>query len=345
MAGGSGTRLWPLSRKATPKQFQKLIGDRSLLQQTYNRIKTVIPAGRIWIMTGEQYTDIIREQLGDLPTNRIITEPSARNTAAASSLALLTILKEDPEAIIGIMASDHYIDKEKVFTDVIEKAYSFIEKEPSSMVAIGIHPSSANTGYGYIKFNKKITSMGSRSIFAVDSFHEKPDQATAEEYFESGQYLWNASYFTFNAQQMKNDFQKYAPDIFGKLVEYLAEPSDKLYNIIPKESFDKAIAERLTNLVVIPAEMGWSDVGDWATLHDILAGRGEASQVATSNHISNNSENTLVMAGNKLIATVGLKDVVIIDTEDVILVCHKNAVQNVKKIVEQLQNEGRGEYL
>ncbi len=345
MAGGAGTRLWPLSRKSTPKQFQKLIGDQTLLQQTYSRILKVIPNEQIWVMTGEQYADIVHEQLPDLPKKHIITEPSARNTAAASGLITLEILKEDSEASIGIMAADHYISKEKVFTDIIDKAYKYNESSPDSVVTVGIHPTEPNTGYGYIKFNNKITSIGRRNVYAVNSFHEKPDLATAEKYLEEGDYLWNASYFIFNGKKMQEYFREYSSDIFNKLESYIAKPSAETYEKIPKEPFDKAIIEKLSNLAVIPAEMGWSDIGDWAALHEILTEKGESTQIATLNHISNNSENTLVMGNGKLIATVGLKDVVVIDTEDVILVCAKDSVQDVKKVVEELQAKNRGEYL
>lgn len=339
MAGGTGTRLWPMSRQATPKQFQKLIGDRTLLQQTFDRINTLLPAEQIWVMTGEQYATTVAEQLPQIPKQNIITEPTARNTAAASGLATLTILEKDPAATIIILPADHYINKEKIFTAVVDRAFNFVEQHNETVVTLGIHPTSPNTAYGYIQLGEKINGQKT-IIYKVDSFHEKPDAATAEEYVESGQFLWNGGYFVYNAAMMKTAFEKHAPIILAKLNGYIQTPSKDAYEAIPKEPIDKAIMEKVGDLAVIPAEMGWSDIGDWAALHEILASKNKTSAVAVGEHIGSNTENSLVIGGSKLIVTVGVKDIVVIDTDDVILICDKNSAQDVKKIVEQLQAAG-----
>lgn len=346
MAGGTGTRLWPMSRQATPKQFQKLIGERTLLQQTYDRAAALLKPEQIWIMTGDQYAETVAEQLPELPTQNIITEPAARNTAAASGLAVLRILQTDPEAVIALLASDHYVGKKKSFLQAVNTAYSFVEKHANYVMAVGIHPTSPNTGYGYIQLGQKIATLNRQAIYRADSFKEKPDQTTAEEYLESGQYLWNASYFVFNGAYMAAAYDRLAPELAKKLKNYLTSRVGAEYETIDKtQNLDQVIIEHLNDLAVLPAEMQWSDIGDWAALHEILAEHQKSSAVAVGEHIGNNTENTLVMGGNKLIATVGVKDIVVIDTDDVILICDRNSAQDVKKIVEALQEKGDKTYL
>lgn len=346
MAGGVGSRLWPVSRKSTPKQFQKLIGERTLIQQTFDRIQTTISPDRIWVVTGEQYKNIVAEQLPEISVKHIITEPSGRNTAPATALAASLILQEDPEAILfGLLPADHYVGKPKVFNQITKAALTFLEKNPEYVVTIGIRPTEPNTGLGYIKMGERLDSINKRAIFQVDSFHEKPDQATAEEFVTSGEYLWNGGYYLFSAKQIIEYYQQLAPEILAKVQEYLENPSAENYNAIPAEPIDKAISEKLSKLAVIPAEMDWSDIGNWATLHEILAAQGKSSEVVIGDNVADNVENTLIMGGSKLIATIGLKDIVVIDTDDVILICEKGSVQDVKKIVEQLQEQGRDHLL
>ncbi len=346
MAGGTGTRLWPLSRKSTPKQFQKLIGDETLLQQTFQRLEGLFELERIWVVTGEQYRDLVKEQLPGLPEVNIITEPVGRNTAAATLLATLKIVASDPEAtLFGLVPADHYIGKPKVFGRATEAILEFLERQPEYVATIGIRPTEESTGLGYIKMGEKLSAPKGRVIFAVESFHEKPDQQTAQAFVESGEYLWNGGYYLFNGQQMVNYFQSLAPDIFSAVQRFLKAPSAAAYEKVPSIAIDKAISEKLDKLAVMPAEMDWSDIGNWAALHEILASSGKQSAIAIGDHIGNGSKNTLVMGGSKLIVTVGLKDVVVVDTDDVILVCDKGSVQDVKKIVEQLQEQGRGHLL
>lgn len=346
MAGGTGTRLWPISRQATPKQFQRLIGEKTLLQQTFDRINKVLPSEQIWVMTGEQYATLAADQLPEIKPEHIITEPSARNTAAATGLALLKVLEEDPEAVLfGLLPADHYINDEAMFATVVEEALGFLEANPKKVITIGIRPTGANTGYGYIKTGAKLATLNAHVIETVEAFLEKPDQVTAERFFQSGQYLWNGGYYLFNGQAMLGYYQELAPEILDGLKNYQKNPSKELYGQIPKAPIDKAIVEKLANLAVIPVEMGWSDVGDWAALHQILAAHHQTSEVAVGDHIGKGNTNSLVIGTNKLVVTVGLKDVMVIDTDGAILVCHKDSVQEVKKIVEQLEQQGRSELL
>lgn len=347
MAGGIGTRLWPLSRKTAPKQFQKLIGDRTLLQQTFDRIIKSVEAANIWVITGADFAELVKEQLPEINPMHILTEPVGRNTAPATGLATLAVLKEDPDAVLfGLLPADHYVGKEAVFAETTESLFGFLENNPDYVATIGIFPAEPNTGLGYIKKGSVLGTENGIEILKVDSFHEKPDLKTAKKFVTSGRYLWNGGYYLFNGAQMIEYYRQFLPETLSKLEKFLADPTQvDLYTSIPSEPIDKAISEKLDHLAVAAADMEWSDIGNWATLHEILAAKGTSSQVVIGKHIGDSNENTLIMGGSKLIATVGLKDVVVIDTEDIILVCHRDSVQDVKKVVEQLHDEGREEYL
>lgn len=346
MAGGTGTRLWPMSRTSTPKQFQKLVGNETLLQQAFNRIKPAIPAENIWVVTNQDYAQLVQEQLPEILPKHIITEPVGRNTAGATLLATLAVLDEDPEAVLfGLLPADHYVGKPKVFQAASEVLMNFIEKNPEYVATLGVRPTEPNTGLGYLKIGPKLAQANRRSIFKVDSFHEKPDAKTAEEFVNSGEYLWNGGYYLFNGAAMVEYFQTLAPKILQAVQNYRQTPDLESYQKVPSEPIDKAIAEKLSSIATVPVEMDWSDIGNWATLHEVLSAEGKASEVVVGDHLSENSENTLIMGGSKLIVTVGVKDIVVIDTDDVILICQKGSVQDVKKIVERLQKQGREEYL
>ncbi len=346
MAGGSGTRLWPVSRQAVPKQFQKLVGNETLLQQTFARLQGLFEPNNIWVVTGDQYRGLVKEQLPLLPETNIITEPVGRNTAAATVLAALVITGKDPDALLfGLVPADHYIGKPAAFTQTAKAALDFLEKDLRYVATIGIHPNEPNTGLGYIKVGEQLEKNSGKIVAKVDSFHEKPDQKTAEEFLESGQYLWNGGYYLFSGKQIITYFEQLAPEIISTVRDYLATPSEESYKTVPSEPIDTAIAEKLDYLAVVPAQMDWSDIGNWAALHDILAAEGKQSEVVIGDHITNGSTNSLVMGDGKLIVTVGLRDIVVVDTDDVILVCDKSSVQDVKKIVEQLKEQGRDHLL
>jgi mannose-1-phosphate guanylyltransferase len=346
MAGGVGTRLWPLSRKNSPKQFQKFIGDRTLIQQTYDRIKRNVKTENIWVVTGQDYVELVKEQLPEINASNIITEPMGRNTAPATALAMLHIKEADPQAIaFGLLPADHFIGKEDVFNKSVEAIFEFIEKQPDYAVTIGINPTEPNTGLGYIKMGEQLAKVGEHRVFKVESFHEKPDYETAQKFVEQWEYLWNGGYYLFSVPHMLDHYRKLAPEILEKMERYLADPSAELYEAIPSEPIDKAIAEKLDTLAVVPADMEWSDIGNWATLHEILGSNGELKEVVKGDHIGVNSARPFVFGHRKLIATVGLDDVIVVETEDAILVAHRNAVQDVKKIVEKLQEQKKEAYL
>jgi mannose-1-phosphate guanylyltransferase len=346
MAGGSGTRLWPLSRKSSPKQFRQFIGERTLIQQTYDRIAKNVEAANIWVVTSEDYAELVRTQLPQVNPERIITEPVGRNTAPAVALAMLHINKVDPDAVaFGLLPSDHHIGKEGVFNETVEAIFQFVEKRPELVATIGINPTNPNTGLGYIKMGEQLDKIAAQKIFTVESFHEKPDLETAQDFLDQWEYLWNGGYYLFNVAQMIAHYRRLAPEIIDKVGEYIDKPSPELYESIPNEPIDKAIAEKLDSLAVAPADMEWSDIGNWATLHEILGEDGELKPVVRGNHVGVNSERVFILGGKRLIATVGLDDLVVVETDDAVLISHRDAVQDVKKIVELLQSQNREEYL
>lgn len=349
MAGGSGTRLWPVSRQNSPKQFQRFAGERTLIQQTFDRIKPVIAPEQIWVITTKDQAHLVAEQLPEISPDHIISEPMGRNTAPAIGLGTLRIMAEDPKALVAVLPSDHYVGKPEAFADIAKTILDYTAKNPAVVTTIGIKPTDANTGYGYIKLGDELERVGEWPFFQVESFIEKPDAATAQTFFESWEYLWNGGYFFFSAAQLLTYFQQFIPETKKQLETYVATPDQpELYQAIAAEPIDKAIAERLTSLAVVPADLEWSDLGNWAALHEILLTDQEREtnqMVSQGQHIDFGSNNCLVVTKDKLVATIGLKDVVVVDTGDALLVCHRDEVHNVKNVVEQLKKTDQPQYL
>lgn len=320
-----------------------------MLQQTFDRIKPVIPAERIWVVTTSDQAKLVAEQLPEVRPEHIVGEPVGRNTAPAIGLGTLHILKEDPEAIVATLPSDHFVGKPEVFARVVTTVLGFIEHDPSYLATIGLKPTEPNTGYGYIKLGDQLEWAEEQVLFQVESFIEKPDQAAAQTFFESWEYLWNGGYFFFKATQMMTYFDQFIPETKQLLETFMNQPTDhQLYQSISSQPIDKAIAERLPSLAVIPADLEWSDLGNWATLHEILSGeqsKNSNQMVSQGNHIDFKSQNCLVMAKEKLIATIGLKDVIIVDAGDALLICNRNEVQDVKAVVEHLKLNNQNQYL
>jgi mannose-1-phosphate guanylyltransferase len=236
------------------------------------------------------------------------------------------------------------VGKVNEFTGATNAALQFIEANPNYVVVFGILPTEPNTGLGYIKKREEITEIDGYTVSKVASFHEKPNLATAKKFIRNGQYLWNGGYFLFSAQGMIKHFRELSPEITKRVEQYLNNPQPDLYSQVPSEQIDTAIAEKLSsnNLAVIPVDLDWSDIGSWATLHEILTKNGQSNATPSGIHVSDDDgSGTLVLGGSKLIVTVGLQDAVVIDTDDVILICDKKSSQDVKKIVEKLKKEGK----
>jgi len=348
LAGGSGTRLWPISRCNRPKQFHNFCHkEMSLIQETYARVKDLVPKENIYVSLVKDILKMSQKQLPEIPKKNFIVEPVSKNTAPAIALATAQIIGAEPEAVIATIASDHTVGKTNKFHQTLLQAKNFLLKNPDYLVTIGIKPTNPNTGYGYIKIGRKFPKTPARE---AEKFVEKPDLKTAETYLKNGDYLWNAGYFIFRASELLKMFKTHAPEIY-RLIQQIRssrfEEKDlqRYYQKMPSLPIDTAIAEKVKKIVVIPADLGWSDVGNWASLYQLLTSKKNNGVVSYGHHLSMGDKNSLIYAQDKLLATVGLEDIIIVDTPDVTLVCHKNKAQDVKKLIEKLRKEGQTRYL
>lgn len=349
MAGGGGARLWPLSRKNTPKQCINLFGNSTLVEQTYDRISDIYPDEKIFISTNIKYVQFLQDKLPISSENYII-EPAKRDTAAAIGLLTAIIHKKNPNACIITLASDHFIQDIKTFQNIVQTAQSAIEQYPNNLITIGIVPTYPETGYGYIEKGELYTKINNNDIFKVKSFKEKPDTQKAIKFITSGNFLWNAGIFIFNTSYILDMYKKHLPQTY-EILQSIADTVDnenfnqilnEKYPTLPESiPFDIAIVEKLSDIIVIPGNFGWSDIGNWKAL------KGHTSKPQENYVIGNNinidSENCLIYNNNenKIIATIGLTNIAIVDTPDALLVADLDKVQDVKKIQEQIDEKYR----
>lgn len=353
LAGGSGTRLWPVSRKNSPKQTQPILGEETLLQRTYSRLRAGFHARDIYLATNEAQAKLIRKQIKELPLKNYVIEPARRDTAAAIGLALIKIYKQDPEAIIININSDHYVKNEKRYLEIIKLAEKAIESAPHYGVLIGVNPTYPETGYGYIKMGDEAGVFGGVKIFSIAEFKEKPSLEKAREYCEKWEYLWNIGCFAWRADTLLALYKKYLPATYRSLMKiHGALGTGREKAVIKKEflkirpiSMDYGIVEKAERLFVIPADFGWADVGHWRTVKDVLAAKAEDS-ITKGKVVQIDGRGNLVYSySGKLIALAGVENMVVIETKDAILVCPAAKAQDVKKLVEKLKEEGLEEYL
>lgn len=350
MAGGTGTRLWPLSRKARPKQFHSFHSAKTLLQETFERASSVVESDHIFVSTGSQYADLILEELPEITRERLIIEPEARNTGPAVSLVASTMAERFPEAIVATIASDHAIENPDEFTTTLSSAFETVSQNPDKLVTVGINPTAPDTGLGYIKLGQEYATIKNRRVFVVDSFKEKPDQKTAEEYLRSFDYLWNAGYFIFSVQSFLSWIDRLAPELAETLKTIRQERSAgsltplrfaELYHQTPLLAIDYLLVEKLgaTDRLVIPSPLQWSDVGNWNALHGFLK-KDERSFVVLGKHLDHGSHNLLVHGGKRLITTLNVKDLVIVDTDDALLVADRESVgTDIRALLESIKKE------
>ena len=357
MAGGTGSRLWPLSREHYPKQFLQLSGENTLLQSTLLRLSPLSCETPL-VITNEQHRFVVAEQLRQIDQLRdnIILEPCGRNTAPAIALSAFTALKrnEQQDPILLILAADHIISKADVFCDAIQKSKTVAEQ--GNIVTFGIIPEYAETGYGYIKKGdpfKILPNITDDKFYHVQQFIEKPNHSTAEEYVSTGEYLWNSGMFMFKASVYLEELKKHRPDIY-EICEQTASLSyndldfirlpKHIFQDCPSESIDFAVMEKTKNCIVRPVDIGWSDVGSWHSLWDI-SDKTQDGDVCKGDILTYNTKNNYIYCESALVAAVGVEDIVIVQTKDAILVSKKTEVQDVKKIVEMLKEHERSEYI
>ena len=345
MCGGSGTRLWPLSRALFPKQFLPLVNDTSMLQDTLLRLPE--NCKEPVFICNEEHRFLLAEQVRQLSQSQgtILLEPEGRNTAPAVALAAINALSKDKDAMLLVLAADHVIKDKKAFHQAIAQAS--IAAEQGKLVTFGIVPTHAETGYGYIKKGSQQAS----GIYKVAQFVEKPDKVVASNYVASGDYLWNSGMFLFKASRYLEELAKYRADILDKCQQAMADveqdfdflrPNKNAFLACASESIDYAVMEKTDAAVVVPLDAGWSDVGSYSALWEVFQ-QDENQNVLKGDVIAQATTNSYIHSKNKLIATVGVDNLVIIDTPDAVLVANKDKVQDVKKIVEQLKAEQRSE--
>ncbi len=348
MAGGGGTRFWPLSRKAKPKQFLNLSGKDTMVMDTANRLCRVADKDDIFIVTGEKFVEsTIESTKGFLKANHILGEPAARNTAACIGYAAMEIVKKYEDGVMCIAASDHFIKDEDEYERVMKNAIALAD-EKNALVTIGIKPTFPSTGYGYIRSNRETTEL----YYAVEEFVEKPDLETATEYLASGKYAWNSGMFVWKASVILKYFEELLPDIYTHLLaigdamgtEREAEVISEIYPIIPKISVDYGIMERAKGVLMVEGDFGWNDVGSFDALEEIYEKDENGNVVLGNGCLLDTNGCILYGDGDKLIATLGVENLVIAQTKDIILVCDKSKAQDIKRFPEMLEKSGKEYY-
>ncbi|WP_033576694.1 mannose-1-phosphate guanylyltransferase/mannose-6-phosphate isomerase [Dickeya chrysanthemi] len=349
MAGGTGSRLWPMSRELYPKQFLRLHGKLSMLQETVQRLNRLEVREPV-VICNEEHRFLVAEQLRQIKklSQNIILEPVGRNTAPAIALAALNAIEEGDDPVMLVLAADHIMNNNSAFHDAIALATPYAEA--NSLVTFGIVPACAETGYGYIQRGKLVGST--ESLFKVKRFVEKPNEETAEKYMNSGEYYWNSGMFMFRARRYLEELSKYRPDILEccqRAVEkstrndYFLNVDKDSFAICPDESVDYAVMEKTDEAVVVSLDAGWNDVGSWSALWDVSE-KDQSNNAISGDAFLYNTKNCYINTDEKLVAAIGVDNLVIVNTKDAVLVVNKNKVQDVKKIVEFLKSEQRSEY-
>lgn len=338
MAGGKGTRFWPLSTEEKPKQFLNLIGDKTMIQMTVDRIKPIIPIERIFICTGEMYVELVKEQLPELPEKNIIVEPEGRNTAPCITLSAFVINRYYNDSTMIVLPSDHLINNEDEFRKVILESEEFIVKNNNAILTLGMEPSRAETGYGYIKCSKIKDKINDCEVIKVAKFVEKPNKDLAEVYIANGNYLWNGGMFIWKANNILNEISKYSPNTFEALhkIQYVEE--EDLQALINEEygktesiSIDYAVLEKSKEIYVIPSNFGWDDIGSWEAIERYRECDSFGNVILGSHKVLNSENNLIVSYENKILVD-GLNNIYVIENEGIITIGDKENIGKIKEL-------------
>lgn len=346
LAGGVGQRLWPLSRKAQPKQIHSVIEESTLLQKTVSRLQQSLPISDIFIVTGTKFTPLVRKQLPKLQKNNIITEPARRGTTAAIGLAAYLIAKKNPQETIITVPSDHFIYPEKTFVSCLSKLSRTIKHNPRAVCLLGIKPTYPETGYGYIKKGAAVALPGNISLNRVKQFVEKPSFNRARRMLATGNYLWNPSYCAWRADRIVELYTQYAPDTHKKLLLTLLGARQAFFKI-KNQSIDYAVLEKLhEDFFVLPAAFAWADVGHWASVREIQSSNPLENVSLGLQHLIDTKGCLVYNYTDRMLATIGISGLVIVQTDHGTLVCKKDRTQDVKRLVEMLEkNKDYHKYL
>jgi len=358
LAGGGGTRLWPKSRKKTPKQFLKLMGEETMFQITLKRFTNFIPIEKIIVVTTKRYAGDIAKQAPDLPKANILLEPDKRDTALAMLTGTLFAMSLDPKAILINTAADHIVSNQAEFSKTMKSAAK-VAGDYKHLVSVGITPTNPSTAFGYIKIGRELGNIGEGvNVYKVTNFTEKPDKKTAQKFIATGKYFWNANNYVWSAQALQTAFKIHMPKMYEqtKGLTKLKPTQFKaalpgIYEQAETISIDYAISEKSTNLLLIPGNFGWNDIGEWQVVYDlgkkdkqgnVLLGNGQSR---TKDILNIESANNLVHTNNRLVALLGINDMIVVDTDEILLIAPKSKSQDVKKIVEKLKKDKVEDYL
>ncbi|MCF8012632.1 MAG: NTP transferase domain-containing protein [Clostridiales bacterium] len=349
LAGGKGERFWPYSRQKCPKQFLKLMGSRSMLQQTVDRLCGLVEVQETFVITGLEYLELVREQLPELPPENIISEPVGRDTAAAVGLGALYVSRRSADGVMLVLPADHYIRDEESFRWALSAAGAAAARG-EHLVTLGIQPNRPETGYGYIKQGSLHDTYASVTAYFVEKFTEKPGFQEAMKYLASGEYLWNSGMFIWRVDLIRSLINELLPELdYGlhniekALDRNALDEVKEIYPGLPKISIDYGIMEKAGNVLVIPGDFGWDDVGSWTALgrhYDV----DEQNNVVDARGVFLDTNDCLI-SSSKAVATLGVDNLIVVDNEDSILVCHKDRAQEIKEVVQALKNAGYGELI
>ncbi len=349
LCGGSGSRLWPRSRSKHPKHLLHMNGARTLVQETVERLD--LPPESIYCLTEASHAHLLTEQLPDIPEQNIIVEPGRRGTATVTALGLASLKAAgvDDDAVVISLAADHMVDPAGFGSHF--NPWITAVRASERIISLGIKPTYPSTGFGYIRFGKRLDKVGELDVFKTEQFVEKPNKTTAEMYVESGQYLWNANIFGGKLGILNREISKHMPEMYEKVAEVVdalqqgdRQRASEVYLALESEAIDYGVWEKSDNLGVIPANFAWADIGSWADLHDMLE-RDADGNVFEGEYVDIDSQNCFVYSPDQLVATIGLENLVIINTPDAVLICPKDRSQDVKKVVEKLKARGKTDYL
>lgn len=352
MAGGVGTRFWPRSRSKTPKQVLQIVDSQSMIQATYQRLRGLVKPGQVLIVTNVEHHNIIKEQLPEVQDESFILEPMGKNTAPCIGLAAVHVLNADPTGIMAVLPADHLITNVEEFQRVIRLAAQFVA-EHDGLVTLGIEPTGPATGYGYIQRGDKVSEIDGHFVYRVKTFAEKPNYETAVRFLKSGDFYWNSGMFIWKASTILKEIEENLPEIYEGLMEIkaslgkpnYAERVQDVYRRIRGISIDFGVMQSATDVYVIPTDMGWSDVGSWEAVYQIAKKDKNKNAGGCKELVSLDSSENYVYSPEKLVALVGVKNLVIVDTGDALLICRKNRSEEVKDLVELLKKKGLEEYL